>query len=544
MSKTDFKRFGLMFDMSRNSVMNMSSLKKLIPALAEMGYNFIMLYTEDTYEIPEEPYFGHFRGRYTQAELKDFVGFCEGYGVEVIPCIQTLAHLNGLMRWSRFQRICDTGDILLAGEEETYELIDKMFKSVKECFKSDIIHVGLDEAHMLGLGKYLDKHGFENRFGIFSRHMHRVCEIAEKYELKPLMWSDMFFRLANHGHYYDVQEPVVPDPEKLGIPETMALTYWDYYTSDQERYQMMLHAHQSLNREIWYAGGIWTWKGFAPDNRFSIHANLAAVRACREEKVENVMFTLWGDNGGECLRSSVLPAMFATAAFARGEEDMEKIKADFEKKFGIPFDDFTLVDMHEHEHVENEYAKTAIQNPEKYLLYNDPFLGVCDSTLLGGESEYYADLGASLEEYAEHPHFGHLFRAQMYLAETLSHKAELGKKTRAAYQARDKGALNALLDEYDLSIEALDSFIAAYREAWLLENKPYGLEVHETRLGGLRQRLMSCYERLEQYLEDGIEIPELDEKPLDLLCRDTEPTKHIRYPVWGKALTANTIDVG
>ena len=162
MNKTDFKRFGLMMDMSRNSVMNMASLKKLIPAMADMGYNFVMLYTEDTYEIPEEPYFGHFRGRYTQAELKDFVAFCEGYGMEVIPCIQTLAHLNGLMRWPRFQRICDCNDILLAEEEKTYELIDKMFKSVKECFKSDVIHVGLDEAHMLGLGKYLDRHGFPN----------------------------------------------------------------------------------------------------------------------------------------------------------------------------------------------------------------------------------------------------------------------------------------------------------------------------------------------------------------------------------------------
>ena len=66
---------------------------------------------------------------------------------------------------------------------------------------------------------------------------------------------------------------------------------------------------------------------------------------------------------------------------------------------------------------------------------------------------------------------------------------------------------------------------------------------NETRLGGLRQRLMSCYERLENYLEDGTEIPELDEKSLDLLCRDTAPTRHIRYPMWGKALTANTIDV-
>ena len=55
----------------------------------------------------------------------------------------------------------------------------------------------------------------------------------------------MFFRLANHGHYYDVEKPVVPDAKELGIPEDMALTYWDYYTSEQARYEMMLHAHQA-----------------------------------------------------------------------------------------------------------------------------------------------------------------------------------------------------------------------------------------------------------------------------------------------------------
>ena len=63
MQKTDFKRFGLMMDMSRNSVMNLPQLKVFTKEIASMGYNMLMLYTEDTYEIPEEPYFGHFRGR-------------------------------------------------------------------------------------------------------------------------------------------------------------------------------------------------------------------------------------------------------------------------------------------------------------------------------------------------------------------------------------------------------------------------------------------------------------------------------------------------
>jgi len=194
MQKTDFKRFGLMMDMSRNSVMNLPQLKLFTQEIASMGYNMLMLYTEDTYEIPEEPYFGHFRGRYTHAELKELVAHCDGLGIEVIPCIQTLAHLNAIFRWPRFQRIQDCNDILLAENEETYEFIESMFRTVKECFHSKVVHIGMDEAHMVGLGKYLEKFGFDNRFQILSRHLKKVCEIAKKYDLEPLMWGDMFFR--------------------------------------------------------------------------------------------------------------------------------------------------------------------------------------------------------------------------------------------------------------------------------------------------------------------------------------------------------------
>ena len=57
---------------------------------------------------------------------------------------------------------------------------------------------------MLGLGNYLKKHGYVNRFEMLSRHLSRVCEIAQRYDFKPMMWSDMFFRLGSKtGDYYD-----------------------------------------------------------------------------------------------------------------------------------------------------------------------------------------------------------------------------------------------------------------------------------------------------------------------------------------------------
>lgn len=537
------KRLGLMLDMSRNSVMNVKALKNYISLIAKMGYNTLLLYTEDTYEIPGEPYFGHFRGRYSIDEMKELVDYAESQGVEMIPCIQTLAHLNAIFRWDAFADVHDCNDILLVDEEKTYELIGKMFDAVQAAFHTKLIHIGMDEAHMVGLGKFLDRNGFENRFQILSRHLNRVCKMAEDRGLQPIIWADMFFRLKNHGLYYNVEEPVVPTPEEVGLPENVTLTYWDYYTTDAARFEKMISAHKKLQRPIWYAGGIWTWKGFAPDNQFSLRSTRAAIQACRNQGVENLFFTMWGDNGGECSRYSVFSSVYATACFARGKADMEKIKADFEKEFNIPFDAFDLLDMHEPN--DGVYAKDAVTNPEKYLLFNDPFLPICDSTLSGNEAEYYGDLAQKMEEYCEHPQFGIFFRSQQLLAATLYFKADLGVRSRNVYRSGDKQAVKELIDRYDCCIRNMSAFLQAFRNAWLFENKPHGFEVQDIRIGGLLQRLIACRDRLIQWDKVGTPIPELEEDPLDLEGGGNVFAKrHLRYPQWARAASVNVMDKG
>ncbi|MFR7855595.1 MAG: family 20 glycosylhydrolase, partial [Acutalibacteraceae bacterium] len=221
------KRIGVMLDCSRNAVMKPSSVKNYMDILSKMGYNMLMLYTEDTYEVEDEPFFGYLRGRYSENELKDIADYGEQVGIEVIPCIQTLAHLNQIFRWSCYKSINDTEDILLADCDRTYELIEKMFKSIRRCFKTDIVHIGMDEAHNVGLGKYFKEHGPVDRFSLLSRHLKRVSEIAERYGFKPIMWSDMFFRLANGGDYYCSRSDIVTDDIAALVPENVSLVYWD-----------------------------------------------------------------------------------------------------------------------------------------------------------------------------------------------------------------------------------------------------------------------------------------------------------------------------
>ena len=123
---THFKDCGVMLDCSRCGVMKVEALKRYIDCMASLGMNMLLLYTEDTYEIEGRPFFGYMRGRYTKDELREIVAYGETMGVELIPCIQTLAHLNAIVRWPAYAPHVDANDILLAGDEAVYQLIDKI----------------------------------------------------------------------------------------------------------------------------------------------------------------------------------------------------------------------------------------------------------------------------------------------------------------------------------------------------------------------------------------------------------------------------------
>ena len=202
------------------------------------------------------------------------------------------------------------------------------------------------------------------------------------------------------------------------------------------------------------------------------------------------------------------------------------------------FDAFQLLDLHEPSTAKE--AKNAVSCQEKYLLFNDPFLGVCDSTLSGKENAYYAHTADALAAYADHPEYGKCFRMLGQLARVLSRKAELGARTRALYQAGDKQGMQLLIADYEQCILDTEAFLRVFREVWMAENKPHGFEIQEIRIGGTIQRLRSCKERLEQWCSQDTPIPELAEQALDLEGGGTEFTRrHFRYPNWIEMFSPN-----
>ena len=563
---------GYMADCSRNAVARVDTLKKLVRQAALMGYHFIGLYLEDTLAIPEEPYFGYMRGAYTKEEIAEVVRYAELFGVEIRPYVETLAHLNQITRYEHYQKFIDTDDILLAGDERTYAFLDHYLKAVSDAFPSRRVNLGMDEAHMVGLGKYLDAHGYQNRVEIIQKHLERVMEICRKYGLQPQMWSDMFFRLAFGGEYYVKDKPMA---DNVKIPEGLELVYWDYYSADEEHYDDMLRQHRKMTDKVSFAGGVWKWIGFAPHNRYSAVIGKAALSSCRRNGITSVVMTGWGDNGGEASQFSILPGLFEDARLVY-EDDLPE--AAFYALTGIREEDYMKLDLSN----PLPEREDRVNNAGKFLLYNDVLLGVFDplakqlangyyenaakqpgdgccedvaKQLANGYYEdaakqlsngYYVDAAKQLEQAVRDSSGSSLcyvLKTQASLCRVLQDKANLGMVIRAAYGAGDREKLREIAEgAIPQLLGKLDRFYQDFRKQWMSENKAFGFEVQSLRIGGLRQRILEVQQRLEEYLSGEIaEIDELEKQVLPFAYCEGADVTTLDYNRWNYIVTTAVI---
>ena len=510
----NFDNFGVMLAAQSKASMSPEAMKKFFKILSSMGYNQVFLYTEDKIEVDNEPYHGYMRGGYTQDELIELDEYASSVGIELIPCVQTLAHLSGLALWSD-QFKMDKNDVLLVDDERTYTYIDNLFATCKKCFKTDKIHIGMDEANSLGLGRYLDIHGYESKISIIKRHLARVNEIAEKYGYKnPMIWSDMLFYGWNNGVYV-VPKQEVPEKYKNAIPENVIPVFWDYYHYTEKSYSDMLEMHKQISNRTWFAGGVWNWIGFIPNNYYTVKSMLPALDACVKNGIRDVMMTIWYGNGESSFFAN-LPGLFYLAEYARGNRDEADIKAKFKRNFGIGYDDFAAIDRVNFI-TDNWKSVTHPRNCSDYMLYSDPFKGYLDWTVRRGGQETFSAVRSDLEAMVKKSRtYGYIFNMAAKLCALMEVKYELGLKTREAYQAGDREELVRLAnDEYKRLPSLIRDFSKAFEKRWMKENKPVGYEYWAHMLGGLEERARYQRKRLLDYLDGRTD--EIEELTWELL---------------------------
>ena len=514
--KCDYVRFGSMQNCSTR-VMSIDGIKKFIRQNALMGYNYLQLYTETSFEVPEEPYFGYMKGRFSKEELKEIVAYGKKFEVELVPCIQTLGHMSELFKWDQYYEVKDIERVMLVDYERTYQLIENMMRSLAECFDTKRINLGTDEAYFMGLGRYLwfiDKTP-QDRSLLFIKHLKRVLTIAKKYGFEqPSIWYDNIFHIEFKGYSIPPWwlEAEFSKEIRESFPDVQMI-FWNYTPKTPFEFTRSINMIKQLSSPVSFASMAHGYTSFAPANYITETLVEPARVGCKQNGIDDIMITWWG---ASLSPMALLPSYYnyiEKSGVAEGYDFNERSKF----LFGYTYDEMKMLDLPNI--LEKEEKSTGMaegKNPPFYILADDPLLGIMSMHVPENAEELYNNYAKKFAELAKRDaEFSYIFSFEKVLCEMLAVKCNFSKDLQKAYLAGDKATISVLADKIPLIIEKIEAFYEAYHSYWLTFNKTMGWEIVTSNVGGLILRFKTVRQLLQDYLAGKVDkIEELEQERL------------------------------
>jgi len=516
--KRHFDTLGFSIDLSRNGVIKVEKLKRIIDYIAILGFNVLKLYMEDVFDLPGFPHFGYRRGKYSHEELKEIDGYAYSMGVEVIPSIQTLGHLEQYLRYRETRDFRENAGVLLCGAQATYEFIEAAVKVMRKCFRTNRLVINCDEASGVGVSRILKEKKYISPYDIVIGHLNRIVDILEKYGFKPCVHGDLFYGHLGEG-YYDFQfSPLKEEIEK--IPD-IDIIYWDYYHTGYDDYKTLLEGHRSLNKKVIFMGGVWIWSGQLPNAGFTFDTMEPALRCCLDNNVSDVWTATFGDDGNETDIAFSLPSliMFSQYCFKGNECNLCHIKELFQKLLLLDMDKFLSLSSYHYPWVKalpkEEYIWPDYMGKKIFyadILYNT--VGVSD----------YSDVLAvhknaleNIKDMENDAVWGKYFKYAKQIFEITVCKMEILQGIRKAYENRDyKWLKETSENSIPYLIKKYGELMDMHEEQWMDTYKPFGWEELEIRYAGVISRLKYAKKTIEKFLSENIsDIPELEFEFLD-----------------------------
>lgn len=499
-----FKTLGLMLDLSRGGVMRVDSIKRYIDYLKALDYNMLLLYMEDVYPLDDYPMFGYMRGRYTKDELRAIDDYAAERGIEVVPCIQTLGHLEQYLRHPEARPVRGTSKELLCGEEKTYELIEAMIRTMRECFRTKRLHVGMDECEEMNGGEYRRRHGEQDVFTVFATHIKRVCAICENYDFKPIIWGDVLSGVRTKLTKEE-QEALISE-----VPD-FDIVNWKYWTINKDSLLESFENDKRWGRQLIFAGGDSTWTGHLPNYQRVNLTLLMSAQAAIESGIDEIFITSWGDDGRECNNFFGFGALLQLAEFNRTGKipTREQLTALAESVGSMDYDTMLLGEV-----FNRPFENTQAEG--KRILWSDVLMN-SSRTFDPRLAEEFRKAAAKVQPMIDRGDEWELYyRFEKQVFETAADKCEILVSLRPAYINGDREflrkAANELLPALHRSYKALES---VHRALWAKDYKPFGWQMLSGRYGAQLLRVQYANDRLNAYLNGELaEIEELLPEPV------------------------------
>lgn len=281
----DFAVRGFHIDF-RAEVMTLDAMKAFAAELSGMGINTIVMEWEATFPFDKNAVICN-EYAFTPAEVADFVAYCSGLGIDVIPLQHCFGHVEYILRHDRYAHLREHYRSELSQicplHPQTEEAFRSIFTEVAAAHPSKYFHIGGDETFLLGMCPKCSKYAAEHGKGkLFVEYIRKMCDIVHSLGKRPVLWADI----------------ITKHPEAIGLlPKDAVLVDWNYGW-DIRHFGDIDKIYDS-GLEIWGAPAIRS----SPDNYYLTswltHFNNQKVFIpyAREAGYRGMVMTSWSTSG-------------------------------------------------------------------------------------------------------------------------------------------------------------------------------------------------------------------------------------------------------
>ncbi|HEV2691295.1 MAG TPA: family 20 glycosylhydrolase [Verrucomicrobiae bacterium] len=309
----DFKRRGVMLDISRGRVPTLETLLDFVEKLSDLKINEFQLYTEHTFAYRQYKSVWQSWGALTAKDIQILDARCHELGIDLVPNQNSFGHLRYFLEDSRLKKLgelsepyeAETKDFLrrpttlAPNHPGTLPFVRSLYDELLPNFTSNFFNIGGDETWDLGKGqsKKLCAAKGKNRVYLdFIKKIHREVSGRGK---KMMFWGDIILKYPAL-----IRE----------LPKDIIALNWGYEADHPFEKEGAQFAKAKI--PFYVCPGTSTWQTLLGRHDNGLANLRAAAKAGKKLGAIGYLNTDWGDGGHPQPLAVSWPLFAAGAALA------------------------------------------------------------------------------------------------------------------------------------------------------------------------------------------------------------------------------------
>lgn len=460
----DFKRRGVMLDISRSKVPKMETLYRLVDLLSSWKINEFQLYTEHTFAYNGHEIVWKNSSPMTPEEIRKLDEFCRQRFVDLVPNQNSFGHFHRWLQHPQYRHLAENPEspyTLCPVDPGSIELLDDLYNQLLPNFTSKYFNVGCDETSIGIRSASAVKEKGEGR--VYLEFLLKIYNLVKKHGRTMQFWGDIIQR----------HPELIPE-----LPKDLIVLEWGYESDHPFAKRCKKIAETGI--PFYVCPGTSSWNSIAGRTENCLANLINAAENGLQTGAIGFLITDWGDNG----HWQYLP--FSYTGFGYGASVSWCLRSNFnipiEKAIGLfAFDDSSFNAGYLAYELGNVSTSTGIHTSNASPL----FITICENLDNPVITTMMRKTGILKAQQQIKKAMSYLQETKIKNSEANLIKDEFKNAARLLHHACKKGLL--MLEKYEtgkefstkalnLLIKEAEDIISQHKKLWIERNRPGGLE--------------------------------------------------------------------